>query len=314
MFQSHMFHPFTHHVRWNIWNSCLLFGCQIPASRHGMIRGHQKMHALPCFGQEGTSIVQPGSSWNSFRPQDIARCRWMQMTSWRTRLSWQYSMLFDASREHHELGIDNVLFLGYCPKLAPELIALYSFLKLNWFESIWTGWTKLISRFCCGSMWLLLHLERPRAWGWYQWDPNWRRLEMSGNCCHFGGYWRTASSVAAQYRGYKFWMWKGTSIPDVDEENSWDVLIWLSLLFDVMPLVYGQASSAFKQAMALEDPQLWSELSDLASLNWSNYFSSLLEAEAAYVCLYVCQFKHLKCRASSQWYQNRPLCLSWKQW
>jgi hypothetical protein len=108
MFQSHMFHPFTHHVLWNIWNSCLLFGCQIPASRHGMIRGHREMHALPCFGQEGTSIVQPGSSWNSFRPQDIARCRWMQMTSWRTRLSWQYSILFDASREHHELGIDNV--------------------------------------------------------------------------------------------------------------------------------------------------------------------------------------------------------------
>lgn len=127
---------------------------------------------------------------------------------------------------------NNVLFLGYCPKLAPELIALYSFLKLKWFESIWTGWTKLISRFCCGSMWLLPHLERPRAWGWYQWDPKWRRLEMSGNCCHFGGYWRTASSVAAQCRGYKFWMWKGT-IPDVDEENSWDVLIWLSLLFDV---------------------------------------------------------------------------------
>ena len=72
----------------------------VARSRHGMIRGHREMHALlPCFGQEGTSIVQPGSSWNSFRPQDIARCGWMQMTSWRTRLSWQYSILFDASRE-----------------------------------------------------------------------------------------------------------------------------------------------------------------------------------------------------------------------
>ena len=83
--------------------------------------------------------------------QDADGCRWPVDAQY--FLGSNYSILFDASREHHELGIDNVLFLGYCPKLAPELIALYSFLKLNWFESIWTeqSWFHVFAVALCGS-------------------------------------------------------------------------------------------------------------------------------------------------------------------